>query len=156
LSRNEIKDLLSKCKVIAIVGLSNDPLKYSFSVGAYLKKHGIRIIPVNPFVKEVLGEKSYNRLLDIPTEIQKTIDIVDIFRKSEEVPLIVQQAIELKRKVGRPIMVWMQEGVSNKSAADMAEQAGLNVLMDVCLMKAYMQLGAAKQQRYNSSDYNDS
>ena len=156
MSKNEIQGLLSKVKVIVIVGLSNDPLKHSFSVGVYLKKHGFRIVPVNPFVKEVLGEKSFKSLLDIPTEIQKNIDVIDIFRKSEDVPLIVQQAIELKRKIGRPFVVWMQEGVSNESAAETARQAGLNVMMDVCLMKTFMQLGAAKQQGHNSSYYYDS
>jgi hypothetical protein len=90
-----------------VVGLSKDPEKMRYKVSDYLKQHGFLIVPVNPFVDEVLGEKCYKSLLDIPVEIQKTIDIVDIFRKAEDVPPIVEQVIELKNKVGRPFVVWM-------------------------------------------------
>jgi predicted CoA-binding protein len=134
LSFNEIKDILSKAKNIAVVGLSNDPQKPSFHVAAFLKQHGYRIIPVNPLVDKVLGEKSYKSLLDIPKETQKTLDIVDIFRKCEDVPPIVQQAIELKAAVGRPFVVWMQLGIANEEAAEAARQAGLLVVMNRCLM----------------------
>jgi predicted CoA-binding protein len=155
LSKNEINEIIGKCKVIAIVGLSNDTLKHSFSVAVYLKKHGFRIIPVNPFVKEVLGEKSFKSLLGIPADIRKTIDIVDIFRKSEDVPLIVQQAIELKRSVGCHLTLWMQEGIVNEAGAEAARQAGLVVVMDTCLMKAHMHLGGTKHQRHDSGYYDD-
>jgi predicted CoA-binding protein len=131
---------LKKYKVIAVVGLSKEPGKDSHRVAAYLKQHGYRIIPVNPFVDEVSGEKSYRSLLDIPEEIQKTIDIVDIFRRSEDVPPIVQQAIEIKAKVGRPFVVWMQLGIVNEEAAKAARRAGLIVVMDRCLMVEHQRL----------------
>ncbi len=131
---------MKKYKVIAVVGLSKEPGKDSHRVAAYLKQHGYRILPVNPFVDEVLGEKSYRSLLDIPEEIQKTIDIVDIFRRSEDVPPIVQQAIEMKEKVGRPFVVWMQLGIVNEEAAKAAPRAGLVVVMDRCLMVEHQRL----------------
>ncbi|MFA7398379.1 MAG: CoA-binding protein [Candidatus Bathyarchaeia archaeon] len=138
MSENEITNILSKYQVIAIVGLSTKLGKPSHRVGAYLKKHGYCIIPVNPTIDEAFGMKSYKSLLDIPEEIQRTIDIIAIFRKSEDVPPIVQQAIELKRKTSRPFVVWMQLGIVNEVAAKSAEQVGLTVVMDKCLMKEHL------------------
>ena len=134
MSEKEISEILNKYKVIAVVGLSDQLGQSQPSSSAYLKQHGYRIIPVNPIINEVLGEKSYKSLLDIPVEIQKTIDVVDIFRKSEDVPPIVEQAIKLKASVGRPFVVWMQLGIVNEEAAEAARQAGLIVVMDKCLM----------------------
>jgi len=133
LSRNEIKEILTKYKTIAVVGLSRDPDKDSHRVSAYLKKHGFHIIPVNPFADEVLGEKSYKSLLDMPPEIQKTIEVVDIFRPSKDVPLIVEQAIKLKARYGKPHVVWMQLGIVNEQAAEAAKKAGLTVVMNKCM-----------------------
>jgi len=134
LSQNEIKEILTKYKTIAVVGLSRELGKDSHRVSTYLKNHGFRIIPVNPFADEVLGEKSYKSLLDIPPEVQKTIEVVDIFRPSEDVPLIVEQAIKLKTMYGKPYVVWMQLGIVNEQAAEAAEKAGLIVVMDRCMM----------------------
>lgn len=140
MSQNQIIDILKNYKTIAVVGLSKDPEKDSHKVSAYLKQHGYRIIPVNPFADEVLGEKSYKSLLDIPVEIQKTIDSVDVFRRSEDVPPIVEQAIQLKAKDGRPFVVWMQLGIVNEEAAEDAKRAGLIVVMDKCLMVEHQRL----------------
>jgi len=140
LSQNQISDILKKYRVVAVVGLSKDPGKDSHRVAAYLQQQGYRIIPVNPFVDEVLGKKSNKSLLEIPEETQKTIDIVDIFRRSEDVPPIVQQAIELKRRVGRSFVVWMQLGILNEEAAESARRAGLVVVMDKCLMIEHRRL----------------
>jgi hypothetical protein len=126
--------MLEKYRVIAVVGLSKEPGKDSHRVSAYLKQHGYRIIPVNPFADEVLGEKSYPSLLDIPPEIQKTIEIVDIFRPAKDVPPIIEQAIKLKEKNGKPFVVWMQLGIVNEQAAEAGRRAGLTVVMDKCLM----------------------
>lgn len=126
--------------VIAVVGLSKDPEKMSYKVSDYLQQHGFLIIPVNPFVDEVLGEKCYKSLLDIPVEIQKTIDIVNIFRKAEDVSPIVEQTIELKTKFGRPFVVWMQQDIVNEQAAEAAKHAGLAVVMDKCLMIEHQRL----------------
>ncbi len=140
LSQNQIKDILTKYKVIAVVGLSKEPGKDSHRISAYLKQHGYRIIPVNPSADEVLGEKSYPSLLEIPSEIQQTIEIVDIFRPSKDVPPIVEQAIKLKQAYGKPFVVWMQLGIINEQAAEAARRAGLIVVMDKCLMIEHLRL----------------
>ena len=134
MSRNEIKEILTKYRTVAVIGLSREPGKDSYRVSAYLKKHGFRIIPVNPFADEVLGGKSYKSLLEMPREIQKTIEIVDIFRPSQDVPPIVEQAIKLSKMYGRLTVVWMQLGIINEQAAEMAKKAGLIVVMDKCMM----------------------
>ena len=137
MSQNEIKEILTKYKTVAVVGLSREPDKDSYRVSAYLKKHGFRIIPVNPFADEVLGEKSYKSLLDIPTEIQRTIEVVDVFRPAKDVPPIVDQAVKLKGMYGKPIVVWMQLGIVNEQAAETARRAGLTVVMNKCMMVEY-------------------
>ena len=134
MSRNEIKEILTKYKTVAVVGLSREPDKDSHRASTYSKKHGFRIIPVNPFADEVLGEKSYKSLLDITPEVQKTIDVVDIFRPSKDVPPIVEQAIKLKNMHGKPYVVWMQLGIVNEQAAETAKRAGLTVVMNRCMM----------------------
>ncbi len=134
MSQSQIKDILKKHKVIAVVGLSKEPEKDSHRVSAYLKLHGYHIIPINPFADEIHGEKSYPSLLDIPPEIQKTIEIVDIFRPSKDVTSIVEQAVKLKETNGKPFVVWMQLGIINEEAAEAAKRAGLIVVMDKCLM----------------------
>jgi predicted CoA-binding protein len=140
LGEDQIKAILKKYKVIAVVGLSKELEKDSHRVSAYLKQHGYRIIPVNPFADEVLGEKSYPSLLEIPPEIQKTIEIVDIFRPSKDVPPIVEQVIKLKQTYGKPFVVWMQLGIVNEQAAEAARRAGLIVVMDKCLMVEHHRL----------------
>jgi predicted CoA-binding protein len=134
LSQNEIKEILTKYKTVAVVGLSREPDKDSHHVSAYLKQHGFHIIPVNPFADEILGEKSYKSLMDIPPEIQKAIEIVDVFRPSKDVLPIVKQAIKLKAAYGKPNVVWMQLGIVNEQAAEAARQAGLTVVMNRCMM----------------------
>ncbi len=140
MSEKEIKEILQKYIVIAVVGLSKEPEKPSYRVAAYMKEHGYRIIPVNPFVETVLDEKSYKSLLEIPEEIQKTIEVVDIFRRPDDVPPIVEQAVKLKAKYGKPFVVWMQLGIVNEQAAETARKAGLTVVMDKCLMVEHRRL----------------
>jgi predicted CoA-binding protein len=140
LVQNQIKEILTKYKVIAVVGLSKEPEKDSHKVGAYLQQQGYQIIPVNPLADEVLGEKSYKSLLEIPPEIQKKIEIVDIFRPAKDVPPIVEQAIRLKQTYGKPSVVWMQLGIVNEQAAQTARQAGLVVVMNKCLMVEHQHL----------------
>ena len=140
MSQDLIREILRKAKTIAVVGLSKELEKDSHRVSAYLQQHGYRIIPVNPFADEALGEKSYKSLLDIPVEIQKTIDIVDIFRKPENVLPIVEQAVQLKAMLGRSFVVWMQLGIVNEQAAEAARKVGLIVVMDKCLMVEHQHL----------------
>jgi predicted CoA-binding protein len=99
-SENQIREILKQYRVIAVVGLSKEPDKDSHRVSAYLQQHGFRIVPVNPFSDEVLGEKSYKSLLDVPAEIAETIEIVDVFRPAQDVPLIVEQVVKLKQCSG--------------------------------------------------------
>jgi predicted CoA-binding protein len=140
----DLKQTFGKYKTIAIVGLSKDPSKDSYKVAMYLKSQGFRILPVNPSANEILGEKSYKSLLDLPQDIQKSLEIVDIFRPSREVPQIVDQAITLKNAYGRLSVVWMQLGIFNEEAAQKAEKAGLTVVMDKCIMQEHKRLSISK------------
>ena len=138
LSQNQIRETLKKYKVIAVVGLSKERGKDSHRVSAYMQQHGYRIIPVNPFADEVLSEKSYGSLLDIPPELAKTVEVIDIFRRTEDVPSIVEQAFKLKALYGRLFVVWIQLGIVNEQAA--ARRVGLIVVMDKCLMVEHHRL----------------
>lgn len=140
MNSNLIRQILTDYKTIAVVGLSKDPEKDSYHVSKYLKEYGYRIIPVNPTIDEVLGEKSYPSLLKIPVEIQEEIDIVDIFRRTEDVPQIVEQAVELRKKHGKPYVIWMQLGIINEKAAEAAEKAGFTVIMNKCIMQEHDRL----------------
>ena len=123
------KEILETYKTIAVVGLSTSPWRASFGVSRYMQANGYRIIPVNPNETEVLGEKAYPSLDDVPEPFQ----IVDIFRRSEYVPEIVEAAIRKGAKV-----IWMQESVSHEAAAGRARAAGLEVIMDRCILKEHM------------------
>jgi predicted CoA-binding protein len=123
-----IADLLKRSKTIAVVGLSSSPLRPSHGVSAYMQTNGYHIIPVNPEIKGALGEKAYASLLDVPEKI----DIVNIFRRSEFVEEVVDQAIQLKVPA-----IWMQEEVINEKAAENARRAGIYVIMDRCILKEH-------------------
>lgn len=137
--------LALRYKTIAIVGLSRDPNKDSYKVAEYLKANGYRVIPINPFADEILGEKCYKSLLDIPEEVQRAIEVVDIFRPSQDVPPIVEQVIQLKQRHGKPHVVWMQLGITNDEAAKLAEKAGLEVIMDRCMMIEHKRMKQSRQ-----------
>ena len=140
MSQSEINKILTEYKTIAIVGLSRDPNKDSYRVSVYLKNQGFCIVPVNPFADEVLGEKSYKSLLDIPVEMQKTVDVVDVFRPAEDVPQIVEQAVKLKEIHGKPLAIWIQLGIVNEQAAETAKRAGFTVVMNKCMMVEHARL----------------
>ena len=123
-----ITELLRRARTIAVVGLSNSPLRPSHGVAAYMQTHGYRIIPVNPNIDEALGEKSYASLRDVAEKI----DIVNVFRRPDAVEEVVDQAIELKVP-----MIWMQETVVNEAAAQKARRAGILVVMDQCILKEH-------------------
>ena len=128
----EIHDALGM-RVIAVVGLSKDPSKPSHDVAKYLQAHGYRIIPVNPTVEELLGEKSFPSLLSLPDELKHQIEVVDIFRRAEDVSPIVAEAVQLHKTFGHPKVVWMQLGIVNENAAEQARKAGIEVVMDRCM-----------------------
>ena len=125
------EEILKSSRVVAVVGLSPKPDRPSYGVASYLKEQGYRIIPVNPQAREILGEVCYPELASIP----EPVDVVDIFRRSEEVPAIVEEAIKIGAKA-----VWMQEGVINEEAAARAGEAGLLVVMDRCMLKEHQKL----------------
>ena len=126
-----IKEILETYKTIAVVGLSSQRSRASYGVSEYMQNEGYRIIPVNPNETEVLGEKAYPTLDDVPVPF----DIVDIFRRPEYVPDIVEAAIRSKARV-----IWMQLGVANEAAAARARAAGLEVVMDRCILQDHMAL----------------
>jgi uncharacterized protein len=130
---DEVREILTECKTIAVVGLSENPIRDSYHVAAYLQSRGYRIVPVNPSVTEVLGERAYPGLRDVPVPI----DLVDIFRRSDAVPPVVEDAIAIGAKA-----VWMQEGVVHEEAAARARAAGLKVVMDRCTLKEHARLAA--------------
>ncbi|HJW83048.1 MAG TPA: CoA-binding protein [Anaerolineae bacterium] len=127
----QLKRILESTRTIASVGLSSNPDKPSYGVVAYLQSQGYRIIPVNPAASEILGERAYPDLLSIPD----AIDVVQLFRRAEDVPPFVEQAIQIGAKV-----VWMQEGIVNEAAAQQARQAGLQVVMDHCMRAQHRRL----------------
>ena len=131
--KDAIKNILENYKTVAIVGLSKDPSKDSFEVGQFLQSKGYKIIPINPTADQILGEKCYKSMLEMPEDLQKAIDIVDIFRPPADVPPIVDQVVQLKGKFGKPNVFWMQLGIVNGNAAKKAEDAGLTVVMDKCM-----------------------
>jgi uncharacterized protein len=126
-----IEKIYQESKTIAVVGASDNPKRSSYDVAKYLQSQGFKIIPVNPTLKELFGEKSYPDVLSIP----EPVDVVDIFRNPDAVPEIVQQAIAKHAKV-----VWMQPGAENMQAAERATEAGLEVIMGVCMMREHRAL----------------
>lgn len=131
MNETEMQSIFETTKTIAVVGLSDKPERASHRVAAYLQRHGYRIIPVNPALTKVLGEKAYAGLREIPEKI----DVVDVFRQSDAVPPIVDDAIAIGAKV-----VWMQDGVIHEEAAEKARTAGLTVVMDDCMLRKHASL----------------
>lgn len=126
-----VEKILDECRTIAVVGLSDKPDRDSYRVAAYMQQQGYRIIPVNPRLKEVLGEKAYPNLESVPEKV----DIVNVFRRSEQVPEVVEEALKIKPKV-----IWMQLGIKNEEAAARARENGIEVIMDRCLMVEHRRL----------------
>ena len=135
--KDDVKEILSKYKTVAVVGASRDPSKDSHRVAKYLQSQGFRIIPVNPTADKILGEKCYKSLLEMPADVQRIIEIVDVFRPSSETPTIVEQAVKIKERYDKPYVVWMQLGIINEQAAEMARQAGITVVMNRCMMQEH-------------------
>jgi predicted CoA-binding protein len=129
----QIIKILKESKTIAVVGCSRDHEKDAHRIPKYLKEHGYRIIPVNPFADEILGEKSYKKL----SEIKEPVDIVNIFRPSSEALAIVEEAVKMKIK---PKVIWMQLGIINEEAAKLAEKNGITVVMNKCMMMEHRRL----------------
>lgn len=135
LTDDDIKKILEEFKVIAVVGMSSDPMKPGHYVPKFLMKHGYKIIPVNPTVNEILSLKSYPSLLDVPEDVE----IVDVFRRPEYTPEVAKEAVEKKAKV-----LWLQEGIYNPQAVEIARKGGLIVVWNRCLMKEHNRLMGSK------------
>jgi predicted CoA-binding protein len=140
MENKKIEKILKESRVIAVVGLSPNPERPSNRVASFMKERGYRIIPVYPKVDEILGEKAYSSISEIPQDI--SIDVVDIFRRSEDVPQIVDEAIMKGAKA-----IWMQEGIINEEAGKKAEDAGLDVVMDRCMLKEWKRLFGGNEER---------
>jgi uncharacterized protein len=129
----ELRSILGDARTIAVVGLSSNPDRPSYEVAQFLQDKGYRIVPINPNETEVLGERAYASLLDVPEETR--IDVVDVFRRAEQTPEVAQQAVARRAKV-----LWLQEGIANDDARRIGEDAGLTVIMGVCIRKQKQRL----------------
>jgi uncharacterized protein len=127
-SPETIQRILDECRTIAVVGLSSNPVRPSYGVAGYMKQQGYRVIPINPHEINVLGEQAYPSLAAVPDKV----DLVDVFRRSEEAGVVVDEAILIGAKA-----IWLQEGVIDEAAAQRAQQAGLLVVMDRCWLKEH-------------------
>ena len=132
-SPETIQRILKECRTIAVVGLSSNPVRPSFGVAGYMKQQGYRVIPINPHEINVLGEQAYPSLAAVPDKV----DLVDVFRRSEEAGVVVDEAILIGAKA-----IWLQEGVIDEAAAQRAQQAGLLVVMNRCWLKEHRKQSA--------------
>jgi uncharacterized protein len=129
----ELRSILGDAKTVAVVGLSSKPDRYSYEVAAFLQERGYRIVPVNPNEREVLGERAYPTLLDVPDAVD--VDVVDVFRRAEDTPPIAEQAVARGARV-----LWLQDGIVNEDARRIAEEGGLTVIMGVCIKRTTKRL----------------
>jgi len=135
------KETLRKYRVIAVVGASKNPEKDAFSVPQYMKEHGYRILPVNPTADQIVGEKAYPSLSDIPTDLAKQVEIVDVFRPSEDLPKVAQQTVDMKNRYGRPFVFWAQIGLENDEAKRLLSENGIQYVMNDCVRAAHRRHG---------------
>jgi uncharacterized protein len=135
--------VLEKYRTIAVVGASKNPEKEAYSVPRYLKDHGYRVIPVNPTAAEVMGDTAYHSLLEMPEEVGRTVDVVEVFRPSDELPQVALQVVEMKRRYGRPFVFWAQQGLESEEAKGILERNGIQYVMDAC-MRAVHQINVRR------------
>lgn len=137
--RNELRSLLGEARVIAVVGISAKEWRPSYEVASYLQDNGYRIVPINPNETEVLGERAYPSLLDIPDDIR--VDVVDVFRRPEHTPDVARDAVKIGAR-----LLWLQEGIVSEEAARIAQEGGLDVIMGVCIRQVRQRLMAAEAE----------
>ncbi|HYC11288.1 MAG TPA: CoA-binding protein [Nitrososphaerales archaeon] len=135
-------DVLRKYRVVAVVGASKSPDKEAFTVPLYMKQHGYVVIPVNPTTDSIHGEKAYPSLADLPSDLAKTVDVVEVFRPSEELPSVAAQVAEMKGKTGRPFVFWAQLGLENEEAKKILATNGVDFVMNACMRTQHQMLGA--------------
>jgi predicted CoA-binding protein len=143
--RNELRSLLGEARVIAVVGISSKEWRPSHEVASYLQDHGYRIIPINPNETEVLGERAYPSLLDIPEDVR--VDVVDVFRRPEHTADVARDAVKIGAR-----LLWLQEGIVSEEAARIAREGGLDVIMGVCIKKVRQRLMSAEGEAEERQD----
>jgi uncharacterized protein len=134
-------EVIGKYKVIAVVGASKNPEKEAFTVPAYLRQHGYTIIPVNPTTGMVNGLKSYPSLADIPADLARKVEVVEVFRPSEDLPEVARQVAKMKEKTGRPFVFWGQLGLENEDAKRILAEAKVDYVMDRCMRVEHQMMG---------------
>jgi len=134
-------DVMQKYRVIAVVGASKNPEKEAFTVPAYLLQHGYNIIPVNPTTDSVNGLKSYPSLAEIPPELAGKVEVVEVFRPSEELPEVARQVAQMKGRTGRPFVFWGQLGLENEEAKRILTEAKVDYIMDKCMRVEHQMMG---------------
>lgn len=137
-------EVLRRYKVIAVVGASKNPEKEAFTVPLYLKQHGYTVIPVNPNTDSIQGEKAYPNLAGIPRELAGTIDVVEVFRPSEELPDVATQVVQMKGRTGRPFVFWAQLGLENDDAKKILLAGGVDFVMDACMRTQHRLTGGPR------------
>ena len=134
-------EVMRKCRVIAVVGASKNPEKEAFTVPAYLQQHGYTIIPVNPTTNTVNGQRAYPSLADIPMDLAKQVDVVEVFRPSEEFPEVARQVVRMKQRTGRPFVFWGQLGLEDEEAKRILTEAKIEYVMDKCMRVEHQLIG---------------
>lgn len=127
------RDTLRKYKTIAVIGASKNPSKDAYTVPEFMKAHNYTIIPINPTADEIVGEKAYPSLMDLPAELASKVEIVDVFRPSEELPQVAQQVVDFHKKYGRPFVFWAQLGLENEEAKQILTNNQIPYIMNACL-----------------------
>ncbi len=135
-------EVMRKFRVIAVVGASKNPEKEAFTVPAYLQQHGYTVIPVNPTTDVVNGQKSYPALSDIPPELARKVDVVEVFRPSDDFPDVARQVAKMKEKTGRPFVFWGQLGLENEEAKGILTEAKVDFVMDKCMRVEHQRMGS--------------
>src|SRR5207247_8809808 len=130
---NSAKNSLRNNKTIAIVETSKNPHKDAYTVPQFMKDHGYKIIPINPTADEIVGEKAYPSLMDLPSDLASKVELVDVFRPSEELPQVAQQVVDMHRKYGRPLVFWAQLGLENEEAKQILLKNQIPYIMNACL-----------------------
>lgn len=130
-------EVMRTIKTIAVVGASKNPGKDAYSIPMFLKSKGFRVVPVNPTSTEILGERAYPDLLSLPSEVASAVDAVEVFRPSEELPVVAGQVVELSKRSGRRYIFWAQSGLENDEAKRVLDEAGLPYVMDACMRVVY-------------------
>lgn len=126
-------EVIRKYRFIAVVGASKSPEKEAYTVPAYLQRSGFRIVPINPTAESIHGERAYPSLSSLPDELARKVEVVEVFRPSEELPQVAAQAVEMKKRTGRPYVFWAQQGIENEEAKKVLGSAGVDYVMDACM-----------------------